>query len=174
MQLLKTYVTTLEGCGQLDVQTILNRKAEAVGSNATADYISRAIDNLNITKQRLKDYKSEISTAEKSLNNQEKMIMCEVAKWLEDNGVERIDGDIISSITIANKAPSHEVIIEDETMLDVTFFKLVVDKTAVKKALLDGDILAGARLETAHNEQTIKLNKKRLKVSEDEAIITAE
>jgi hypothetical protein len=165
MSLLKTYVTALEECDVSQIQDILNRKVGIVGANATADYIARAFDNLNSTKQRLKDYKAEIAMAEKSIDNQEEMIKCEVAKWLNDNGVDRLEGDIVSSITTFEKAPTNEVIIEDEKLLDVTFFKLTVDKTAIKNALLNGEILAGARLETTHNEPSIKLNRKRLKAN---------
>ena len=163
---LKAYNTALESCEIGEIQNILNRKAEMQGSHATCDYIGRSLDNIANAKERVAQAIKELQAIRKQFENQEEVIKVGVAKWLGDNGIDRIEGDLVSSITTYEKASSHEVIIESEADIDVVYCKLVPDKTKIKQAILNGEIVIGASLMTTHNEQSVKLNRKKVKVED--------
>jgi hypothetical protein len=163
---LKAYNTALESCEPGEIQNILNRKAEMQGSHATCDYIGRSLDNIANSKERVAQAIKELQAIKKQFENQEEVIKVGVAKWLGDNGIDRIEGDLVSSITTYEKASSHEVVIENEADIDVVYCKLVPDKTKIKQAILSGEIVNGASLMTIHNEQSVKLNRKKVKVEE--------
>jgi hypothetical protein len=136
------------------------------GSHATCDYIGRSLDNIDNSKERVAQAIKELQAIKKQFENQEEVIKVGVAKWLGDNGIDRIEGDLVSSITTYEKASSHEVIIDNEADIDVVYCKLVPDKTKIKQAILDGEIVNGASLMTTHNEQSVKLNRKKVKVED--------
>lgn len=163
MALMKQYVTALEDCELGEMSNILNRKAEKVGSNGAADYIGFAVQNIEASVERIEANIKLMQEIRARAKEQIELIKIGSAKWLLENGVDKLDGDIVSSVSVFDKAPSQEVIIEDETTLDVSFFKLVPDKTAIKKAINEGVEVIGARLETTHQEQSLKVNKKRVK-----------
>lgn len=168
MGLLKTYVCALEECEQGEIINILNRKAETVGANAACDYIGRALDNIQSTKDRIDQTIKELQEIKKRCQSQEEIVKIETAKWLSENGVDRIEGDLVSSITVYDKAPRQKVIIEDASILDVSYMQLMPYETAIKSAINSGIEVKGARLETTHNEQSIKLNRKKVKADEDQ------
>ena len=65
-------------------------------------------------------------------------------------------------ITVTEKATSKELIISDEeSLINSGYFIMTIDKTAVKNALIDGIKLDGARLEITHNEDSIRVNKRK-------------
>jgi len=79
---------------------------------------------------------------------------------LTSNGVDKLQGDLVSSLTVFEKAQTTELIITDEeSLINAGYFIMSVDKTAVKNALLDGVDVVGAKLEITHNENSIKINK---------------
>jgi len=167
MSLQKTYVCALEECEQGEIINILNRKAEAVGSNATCDYIGRSLDNIQNTKERISQTIKELQEIKKRCEAQEEIVKIEVSKWLLENGVEKLEGDLISSITILEKAPTQKVIIDDEKLINVSYCKLVADTTLIKQAINEGAEVKGARLEVTHNESSIRLNKKKVKIVDE-------
>jgi hypothetical protein len=165
---LKTLQTRLETADRESISIILNDQAMTAGANATADYIGLAIDNISSQKDRIKQAVLELREVQKSLEQQEDIIKVGVAVWLSENGIDKLQGDRISSITLFDKKESQEIIIDDEeSVINAGYFKMTVDKTAAKQALQDGAQFEGAHIEITYNEQSIKLNKKRLKVSED-------
>lgn len=163
---LKAYNTALESCEIGEIQNILNRKAELKGSHETCDYIGRSLDNIANAKERVAQAIKELQAIKKQFENQEEVIKVGVAKWLSDNGIDRIEGDLVSSITTYDKASSHDVIIENEADIDVVYCKLVPDKTKIKQAILAGELVPGTSLITTHNEQSVKLNRKKIKVED--------
>jgi len=167
MSLQKTYVCALEECEQGEIINILNRKAEVVGSNATCDYIGRSLDNIQSTKERISQTIKELQEIKKRCEAQEEIVKIEVSKWLLENGVEKLEGDLISSIMILEKAPTQKVIIDDEKAIDVSYCKLVADTTLIKQAINEGVEVKGARLEVTHNEPSIRLNKKKVKIVDE-------
>jgi hypothetical protein len=163
---LKTITTKLETAQREDIAFILNGKAEAVGANATVDYIGMALDNIDSAKERIKNAIAELTEIRKSLESQEAVIKIGVSEWLTSNGIEKLQGDRISSISILEKKESKELIVDnEEACINAGHFKMVIDKTSVKNALFEGDFIDGAHIETVHNEPSIRLNKKREKAN---------
>ncbi len=167
MALLKQYVTALEECEIGEISNLLNRKAEAVGANATANYIGFAIDNIDNAIDRIDTQIKLMQEIKDRAKQQIETIKIGVAQWLNENGVEKLQGDIISSITVFDKASTQEVIIDSESDIDVSYFKLVPDKTAIKKAINDGIEVVGAHMQVTHNEQSVKVNRKKVKVVDE-------
>lgn len=131
------------------------------------DYIVTALDNIDSAKERISNAIKQLQDVRKGLEQQEEVVKCEVAKWLIENGIDKIQGDVISSITVFDKAPKQEVIIENEAIIDAIYCKLTADKTAIKSAINSGIDVVGARLEVTHIEPSIKLNKKRVKKTDE-------
>jgi len=161
--LIKQHITSLEKLEQCEIIPFLDARVERSGAFVVTDYIGTALDNIDSAKDRIANAIKQLQDVKKGLEQQEEVIKCEVAKWLVNNGIDKIQGDVISSITVFDKAPKQEVIIENEAVIDPIYCKLVADKTAIKEAINSGVDVFGARLEVTHVEQSIKLNKKRVK-----------
>ncbi len=65
-----------------------------------ADYVSFALQNLQGQLDQLKAVKAEIKDRESALKAQTERIKTGVAEWLTDNGLDKLEGNIVSSITI--------------------------------------------------------------------------
>lgn len=165
--MIKQYITTLEQATQEDIIPYLNALVERSGAFAVTDKIGFALDNIEASKARISEIIKELQATKKALDSQEEIVKIEVSKWLCENGVERIEGDRVSSITVFEKVPSQEVIIDDEALIDVEYCKLSIDKTKVKQAINDGIVVAGAHLETVHNENSIRINRKKVKKTDE-------
>ena len=164
--MIKQYITSLEKMEGGEIIPYLNSLSERVGAFQTCDKIGFAMENIEASKERCANAIKELQAIRKSLEQQEELIKAEVAKWLQENGVDRIEGDRISSITVYEKAPSQEVIIDDENLIDALYCKITVDKTKVKKAINEGEEVLGAHIETVHNENSIRINRKKVKTDE--------
>lgn len=166
---LKTLTTKLETSDRESIDFILNNKVEQRGAAGVTDYIGLALDNLSSQKDRIKQAVNELREVQKSIEYQEEVIKAGVAEWLESNGIDRLEGDRISSITVFNKKETTELMIDnEEAVINAGYFKTEIDKTATKNALIEGVQIEGAHLTITHNETSIKLNKKRLKANEVE------
>lgn len=166
---LKTIQTKLETASREEISAILDDKAMTIGANQTADYISMAIENIETSKDRINKAIKELNEVKKSIEAQGEVIKVGASEWLTSNGIDKLNGDRISSISVFNKSETIEVVIDnEEAVINAGFFKMAVDKTAVKQALLDGANIEGAHIEITHNEQSIKINKKRVKKEETE------
>lgn len=159
---LKTLQTRLETSSIDEVQAVLDRKVEEIGANGTADYVYRSISNIDSGIIRIDEAIKELQSIKKDMKSQQETIKIGTAKWLLNNGIDKIQGDIVSSLTVAEKTTTKELIImNEESLINAGYFKMTVDTTAVKNALLDGVILEGAKLEITHNENVIKVNKRK-------------
>lgn len=167
MALLKQYTTALEECELGEISGLLNRKAELVGANATADYVGFAIQNIEGAVERIETQIKLMQEIRSRAKEQIDLIKIGVAQWLGENGVDKLQGDIISSISVFDKAPTQDVIVDDEQALDVSYFKLVPDKTAIKKAINEGIEVKGARIDITHNEPSVKVNRKKVKATDE-------
>ena len=159
---LKTLQTRLETSSIDEVQAVLDRKVGEVGANGTADYVYRAISNIDDGVKRIDEAIEELQEIKKDMKSQQEVIKIGTAKWLSSNGIDKIQGDIVSSLTVSQKETTKELIIlNEESLINAGYFKIELDKTAIKNALLDGVKLEGAKLEITHNEDVIKINKRR-------------
>lgn len=162
----KVYTTTLETIsGNDDVLAILDHKLLATSSERVADYIELATTNIEEKIAKLKKYKAELSAIQKDEENRLELIKEKCAEWLENSGVEKLQGIHVSSITINDTAPTNKVkILDANYWIDKhAFFKISVDESSVKNFLLDTDVDYSefATIETIHNANKIKVNKKR-------------
>lgn len=161
---LKTIQTKLETSSIDEVVAILDRKVEEIGANGTADYVYRAINNIDSGLSRIKEAIAELKSIEKDMKEQKEIIKTGTSRWLSSNGVTKLQGDIVSSLTVSEKTSSCELIItNEESLINAGYFKMSVDETAVKNALLNDVKLEGAYLNVTHNEDTIKINKRKQK-----------
>lgn len=164
MQLLKTLTTKLETAEREDIIPILDKKAMEQGPSQTVDYIGFALENIESSISRIDSAIKELQAIKKTALEQAELIKVGVSEWLTSNGVEKLHGDRISSITVFDKKETQELIIDnEEAVINAGYFKMTVDKTAAKQALLGGSIFEGAHIDITHNEPSIKLNKKRVK-----------
>lgn len=167
---LKTIQTNLETAKASEIPAILDKKAETVGANGTADYVFRAIDNIESSKERISNAIKELQSLKKDLDSQEDIIKESAAKWLQDNGIDKLNGDIISSISAYYKKESIEVVVMDEeAVINAGYFKMVIDKTALKEALLNDMAVEGAKLEVTYSQPSLRVNKRRNKQDENHA-----
>ena len=161
----KVYTTTLEAIsGNDDVLAILDHKLAATSPERVADYIELATTNIADKIAKLKAYKAELSSIQKDEENRLEHIKEQCAVWLENEGVDKLEGLHVSSITINDTAPTVKLkVINESYWINLGYCKTTVDETAVKNFLLNTDIDYSefATLETVHNANKIKVNKKR-------------
>jgi len=159
----QNYTTKLESADTSEnISAILNAKLEATSPQRVVDYVSLSIDNIDSSIERMKEAQKELSAMIKSAENQKEIIKVGSAEWLTDAGVDKLDGDIVSSISTYYKKPKETLkVLNEESLINQGFFKTVVDKTAAKNAILDGVSVDGAEIEIVHEMKTLKINKRR-------------
>lgn len=161
---LKTLQTKLETAPIQEIGAILDIKVGQVGANGTADYIGLAIENIDTSIARIDEAIKELYSIKKDIKSQQETIKIGASKWLSDNGIDKLQGDRISSVTVSPKKESIEVAISDEdACINAGYFKTVIDKTSLKNALVNGANIDGAELEVTYSEDTIRVNKRKVK-----------
>ena len=166
---IKQLSTRLQTADNEDIKAILDLKLDQVGPNGLVDYIGLSVENIEVDISRVNAAIAELQEIKKSCSNQINIIKEVGAEWLSCAGIDSLKGDRISSVSILNKKPKEDVIIEDEvSLVDSGYFKTVVDKTSVKNAILAGEDVVGARIEVTHIQPALKINKKRTNHQEDE------
>lgn len=161
---LKTLQTKLETAPIQEIGAILDIKVGQVGASQTADYIGLAIENIDNSMARIDEAIKELHSIKKDIKSQQETIKIGASKWLSDNGIDKLQGDRISSVTVSHKKESIEVAISDEdACINAGYFKTVIDKTSLKNALVNGANIEGAALEVTYSEDTIRVNKRKVK-----------
>ena len=166
---MKAYTTSLETL-QHDVKVILDEKLKATSPEQTADYISFAIDNLASNIDRAKQAKKELDAYIKQQSDTMSTIKEQSAQWLNDCGIDKLDGMRISSLTTYTPVESEEFkILDNEFFIEKGFYKKVVDADAVKKYIFNLsdnqrlEISDKFKLEITHKQPTLKINKRKVK-----------
>lgn len=167
--MLKQYITSLEQVSIDEVSNVLQHKIETVGIERTVDYVAYAVDSLQDKIARIDEAMNELKQVKEAVKDQIETVKIGTSKWLSDNGIEKLQGDQVSSVSVSKIKDSIELIIDDEeAVINAGFFKMTVDKTALKNALIEGSNIEGAHLDvTINNDSTIRINKKRLKKDEN-------
>lgn len=161
---LKTIQTRLETADKESISLILNEKALTIGANQTVDYIGLAIENIESANDRIDQVIKELQSVKKSNVSQIEIIKIGVSEWLSDNGIDKLQGDRISSISVFDKKESQELVIDnEEAVINSGHFKMSIDKASAKQALQNGLSVEGCHIEITHNEPSIRINKKRVK-----------
>lgn len=168
--MIKQYNTQLENATREDISPLLYQKVEMLNPHGVVDYVGFVLETLEDRVKRIDETIKELQEAKKAINTQCDIIKIGTSEWLTENGIEKLNGDRISSISVFNKKESYElVVVDEESVINAGYFKMVVDKTATKQAILNGIEVNGAKLELTYNEPSIRLNKKRVK---DDTLIT--
>lgn len=152
--------TTLESSD--NVGDCLSWKLESIKENnlpvdtGLADYIAFGVDNLDSQLLQLKAVKAEIAQREKALKSQIESIKVDGAVFLLENGLDKLDGVICSSVTITK---AKEEKIEEITTKEVSF--LITD--AEIEELLIG--LGKAEMVTVYKEKVTKAQPAKLRIN---------
>ena len=137
------------------------QKADYIG-NCLQDIQSK-IDYISNDIKQLQEYKKKLTSA---LNLAKEI----VADVLITNGVDRIDGNYISSITVVNESVSSKediLILDENKVMGLGYVKFTPDIEAIKKALATNegkeelqDLVTQIKT-TTNNKAKIRVNSKK-------------
>ncbi len=103
-----------------------------------ADYIGLSLNEIKSKIDTLTSDISDLQALKKRLNSALEIAKELTANVFLENGIDRIDGNIISSLTLTNATPKtkDEIIIKnEEALINLGYVKFSVDIDAVEKAL---------------------------------------
>lgn len=103
-----------------------------------ADYIGLSLNEIKNKIDTLSSDISELQALKKKLSNALDIAKVQVAEIFMANGIDRIDGNIISSITLSNsttKTKDEIIIKNEEALINLGYVKFSVDLEAVEVAL---------------------------------------
>src|SRR5574344_62406 len=103
-----------------------------------ADYIGLSLNEIKSKIDTLSSDISELQALKKKLSNALELAKVQVAEIFASNGIDRIDGNIISSLTLTNPTTrtKDEILIKnEEAHINLRYVKFSVDLEAVEKAL---------------------------------------
>ena len=137
---------------------------------AKADYIGLSMKELDNKISYIADDIKELQALKKSLTVAKSVALEATAEVLSEYGIDRLDGTAISSITITpqkEKIKDSLKIINLEALIQLGYFKVVVDEESVKEAMstLEGMNEIDKFVEVATIKETtpakIKVNPKK-------------
>ena len=103
-----------------------------------ADYIGLSLNGIKSKIDSLTSDISDLQALKKKLSNALDIAKIQVAEIFIANGIDRIDGNIISSLTLSNATSKikDEIIIKNEdALINLGYVKFSVDIEAIEKAL---------------------------------------
>ena len=103
-----------------------------------ADYIGLSLNEIKNKIDTLSSDISDLQALKKKLSIALDIAKVQVAEIFIANGIDRIDGNIISSLTLANatsKTKDEIIIKNEEALINLGYVKFSVDLEAVEKAL---------------------------------------
>ena len=106
--------------------------------HAKADYIGLSIKEIDNKINYLTNDIKEMQSLKKSLQTAKTLAQETIASTLLEYGIDRIDGTVVSSITITpqkTKFKEKLVILDEEALIQLGYYKVVADEEAVKKAM---------------------------------------
>ena len=168
---LNTKQTSLETANIENIGAILDWKLKDKSPEAVADYIAFSIKNLETKISNIKEAETNIKALKLDVQKQIETIKVGSAKWLNDAGVSKLNGMAVSSVSILNSKPKTKLIVtNEESLINAGYFKTVLDETAVKNAILEGNDIEGARIEIIHQEDKLKINNRTKKILDEDSI----
>ena len=144
-----------------------------------ADYIGLSLNEIKSKIDTLTSDISDLQALKKKLSNALEIAKIQVADIFLANGIDRIDGNIISSLTLTNPTTKtkDEILIKDEkTLINLGYVKFSVDLEAIEKALQTKEgkkelkKLVEVMPITVTTPAKIKVNTKRTSANNVEAI----
>ena len=144
-----------------------------------ADYIGLSMQEIKSKIDTLSSDISELQALKKKLSNALEIAKVQVAEIFASNGIDRIDGNIISSLTLTNptsKTKDEIIIKNEEALINLGYVKFSVDIEAIEKALQTKEgkkelkKFVDVMPITVTTPAKIKVNTKRTAVNNVEAI----
>ena len=144
-----------------------------------ADYIGLSLNEIKSKIDTLTFDISELQALKKKLSNALDIAKVQVAEIFLENGIDRMDGNIISSLTLTNPTSKtkDEIIIKNEdALINLGYVKFSVDIEAIEKALQTKEgkkelkKLVEVMPITVTTPAKIKVNTKRTSANNVEAI----
>ena len=148
-----------------------------------ADYIGLSLNEIKSKIDTLTSDISELQALKKKLSTALDIAKVQVAEIFLANGIDRIDGNIISSLTLSNptsKTKDEIIIKNEEALINLGYVKFSVDIEAVEKALLTKEgkkelkKLVDVIPITVTTPAKIKVNTKRTSANNVEVVETDE
>ena len=148
-----------------------------------ADYIGLSLNGIKSKIDSLTSDISDLQALKKKLSNALDIAKVQVAEIFLANGIDRIDGNIISSLTLSNatsKTKDEIIIKNEEALINLGYVKFSVDLEAVEKALQTKEgkkelkKLVDVIPITVTTPAKIKVNTKRTSVNNTQTVETDE
>ncbi|MCT7650887.1 hypothetical protein N5U19_08320 [Aliarcobacter butzleri] len=148
-----------------------------------ADYIGLSLNEIKSKIDTLSSDISELQALKKKLSTALEIAKVQIAEIFLENGIDRMDGNIISSLTLSNvtSKTKDEIIIKNEdALINLGYVKFSVDLEAVEKALKTKEgkkelkKLVDVIPITITNPAKIKVNTKRTAVNNAQTVETDE
>ncbi|WP_323594824.1 hypothetical protein [Aliarcobacter butzleri] len=143
-----------------------------------ADYIGLSLNEIKNKIDCLTSDISELQALKKKLSTALDIAKVQVADIFIANGIDRIDGNIISSLTLTNatsKTKDEIIIKNEEALINLGYVKFSVDIEAIEKALLTKEAkkelknLVQITPITVTTPAKIKVNTKRISANNSQA-----
>lgn len=128
-------------------------------SNGLADYLYLGVHNIEQQLEQLKQLEDEIKERKASLNDQITAIKTDGASFLLENGIERLDGVLASSVTVTSGKPESVK----------SKFKLLVPKKESEQYLVDAGLAVFEVVEVPATKDTLRINKRKIALAEVES-----
>ena len=148
-----------------------------------ADYIGLSLNEIKSKIDTLTSDISDLQALKKKLSTALDIAKVQVAEIFIVNGIDRIDGNIISSLTLSNatsKTKDEIIIKNEEALINLGYVKFSVDLEAVEKALQTKEgkkelkKLVDVIPITVSTPAKIKVNTKRTSANNSQTIETDE
>ena len=148
-----------------------------------ADYIGLSLNEIKSKIDFLAKDIADLQALKKKLSNALEIAKVQVAEIFLANGIDRIDGNIISSLTLSNatsKTKDEIIIKNEEALINLGYVKFSVDIEAVEKALQTKEgkkelkKLVDVMPITVTTPAKIKVNAKRVPANNVDAVETDE
>ena len=107
--------------------------------HAKADYIGLSFQELQNKIDYLFEDIKELQRLKKDLTEAKSIALEVSAEVLQEYGIDRIEGTVISSLTLSpqkTKTKEHFKITDEEALIKLGYYKVVVDEAAIKEAML--------------------------------------
>lgn len=147
-----------------DVKNILTWKLaqyqeQNIPVGVISDYIAKGLDEVELKVDQLKNYKELIDQEIKDLESHKEVVKIKAAEWLQENGIDRLEGVEISSITLTKPCEAKEKKKIEKTLV-CTMSKNEINDFLVTQDLAKYDKKEVTKI-TPAKPAMIKINKKR-------------
>ena len=111
----------------LDWKLIQIKEKNLPVESSLADYIAFGMEGIENDIEQLSNYKTLIETQIKQAKENQSKVKIECAEWLANQGLDKLNGLNVSSITITKAVEEKTTITQEDVWVDVDS-KIVLDK----------------------------------------------